>query len=696
MKKLVFYGILFLVFLAACTPDSDEGVIDTQAKTLPAGNLTSVTVYLDGNGPSESRAMNKAYAEMGCDYFEVYFLYNDGSTNTIHKARGQWRIGERAGVNGVFRTDAGINYGSAYPSGSPNPGEGYAILLAGKSDKTLMAVGRLAAGSNLIKNQTPSVTFEVAAVKSGVNFIAANSSFQTAAGSSTDTNDPAEVNPGNTVIINEKIGDVDFSAFKLDPNKQTQAKYKFSLDYTGSSLSGSLSTYTNALRVWDPLSHELWMKKHPSYTTPEGGNINIGTLIRLDNVTSVSINNNTTKGVPFVPEVGFSFNTQGTLGGSLFALVFEISVYVLAEPDADWPNNVWYIRPGYGVLKYELDDGRGGMGGAVLIRTGDIPPITSGASHKIVIEHVPNKWRYRYDSTSPRYTLANDPTATRLFDVIGLDVTLWTKTGSAINLWTVNSSPSNHIPNTQLIYKIGNVAVIPGVYRLPGYIYGIVEVTVIYVYNDVPEEAKFYILVSGDYETTSPSVVGSTYLYDYASLGFLNDINSGSEGIMDASAANGTGGLAEAIMTTPKYRMRVIRLMGDIDMVAATVRNNSETLSGRTFSNANLYVIVATGNYTLGRDGYGTTGYQIHVAGDYSGLSAFFFGKWPFENLTGSPNSLNSTSPFTVNAAGSGQAREYNNKMFTDEALAYKGPGGGLYNIKIGPGATLLNGEYLF
>jgi len=88
--------MLILVFLAACKhPHEPDEFYDSSGASADK-NMASVTVYLDNEGPS-NRAMGKELAQMGCDYFEVVFLYGGTAVS------GQWKIGERAAVYGVYR-----------------------------------------------------------------------------------------------------------------------------------------------------------------------------------------------------------------------------------------------------------------------------------------------------------------------------------------------------------------------------------------------------------------------------------------------------------------------------------------------------------------------------------------------------------------------------------------------------------------
>lgn len=680
MKKLIFYSILILIFLVTCTPSSDE------ADTLPPDlstdgqGIASVTVYLDGNGPPASRAMSKALALMGCDYFEVVFVGNNGST-PLTTVIGQWKIGEKAGVNGVLR---GVNYDEV--SVSPASGHGSALLLAGKSDKTIMGIGKLMAADTNITTAKTKVTFELAAVKTGVNRTASLSSFITAAGSTSAPGNVANVNVGNTVITEEIINGISFVAFRLDIKvPATKAIYTFDLH------SGNFSTYTAGLRVMSPGTVE---RKYPSYTIPKTGlNINSNAIILLDEITTVDMNNNQTKDAAFEPAVEFTFNTDngtGTVSGSIFALTFEIPVYALVD------TCVWYIRPGYGVLKYELDDGFGGMGGAVLIKTGDLAAPTPSSNFIIRVETPPNKWRYRWDLTTPatdKDGVATSPPAPlntspptdengnpeweydRWFRITGLVVKILKPDGTAYT----DSDPNVNlatgvIANTALQFYIGNVRVpsTTGVngYALPNEFYGFVPVTVKYTQmtSGVSAEDKFFILASSNYTYTAYfDYANPTDLYTTPRI--INIQNAG-----DYTDAFNSGNPASNKIT-------ILRLMNSFNI------STSRDVQLGAFNNGPRSVLIVfvagASGITLGRGGFNGTGYTINFASDYSGLGALYFGKWPFEGLTHSPFAVGATYPFTVNTGNTGTSttRAYNNKWLTDQV--YAGSGGGIHKVDL-------------
>jgi len=678
MKKLIFYSILVLVFLAACTPDSEE-TDNTQPEYPPGQEITKITVYLDGyEPPAQSRAINKDFAKMGCDYFEVIFLYNN---NTV---MGQWRIGEKAGVNGVIR---GVNYRNV--SSAPPSGEGSAILLAGKSDKTLMAIGRLSSGSTSITTTTTSVTFDVAAVKVGVNPDLTVSSFLTAGMGKPNYSTVADT---NTETVYEDIESLYFLAFKLPGNVSSiQATYNFKLDASSVSFADYNNASGNAIYV---SSSGTAYKKRPSYSMEEGGNINGGNSVPILDIrpetTVVNMGNNqrtSSAEVPFVPKVEFTFDTRGAELGSIFALVFQIPVYVL-RPEC----GVWYIRPGYGVLNYELDNGTGGMGGAVLIKIGDAeePKISSNEFYiKIIVR--PDKWRYRWTGEKAGVTASTSEGSNpveeynRRFYIAGFNsftnpqvpnVTgglIVEKFDKATNApvydfdyppttapLTIPTPPSgaptgktNVIPYNQLTFVIGGKDLpsnAPGNYDLPEEFYGLIEITVKHTNSgNISATDKFYILASGNYthvKTYGGEPDYSTTAYDYANLTRLNAAVDGLAN--DTKIVSATNDLNEYFNADGVNRLQIVRLGGSFDIPGVT--KNTDAGQSRLY----MFVSVAANdNLVLGRSGTQSAGTQLEFNGDNSGLTAFYFGKWPFDGLRNSPAALNGTTrEFKINAGG--------------------------------------------
>jgi len=695
MKRLFFYSFLILVFLFACSKPFDPDELDDTQDDADSGQSTaSVTVYLDENGLGASRAMNKAFAEMGCDYFEVVFVGNAGSGAV--SVMGQWRIGERAVVKDVPR---GVVY-DFVNNAAPASGHGSAILLAGKSDKTLLAIGKLRDEDTNITTAVTKVTFNVASIDTGVNITPASplNSFLTAA-LDTATN-YTDVIPGNTQAIQEPIQDQYFTAFKLPLGHTIHADYTFKLNQ------GLLTDY--GLLVAKAGTAE---KKYPSYTTATGGNINTNSVILFDDKTVVAMTNNQTVGGAFNPAVHFTFDTAGTTGGSIFALVFEIPVYALRTDCR------WYIRPGYGVLKYELDRGLGEMGGAVLIKTGEIFIPSPSVEFYIKIKTPPKKWRYRNaavtdETNDDTYDGKTNPWGTnytyewdRIFRYDGIEVELRKSSDNTLITDTVNYpvNASGILNPANLSYTIGTNPPMPlyNNYPLADEFYGLIKITVEYRhYNDVLSNAEsFFILVSGNYSQPSGTVLypyNSTTQFDYANLTHMRTSGASTSCMVTVDDANGFGTAVQGLINSLRIILLTNRTSGSLPLNTIDIYEPAFNVNK---GDSALIMIMSTGSdMILGRrQRSGSNGTQIQIRGDRANLSAFYFGKWPFDGLWKSPPALNgTTNNYSLNAAGHATTSlpvEYGNKMIVDGNSF--GGSGGIYNVDIGPGVTNPNALYL-
>lgn len=427
---------VFIPLIFTCKPFSPGDTVGAGGGNSPYGQ--SVTVYLDGQAPA-SRSLNKPLALYGHDFFEVVFLYDDGSGSSPYIARAEWELGQSAGISGVYRTDAGIDYSyftaNPNPSSVPLPNYGSAVLFAGKkSDKTLLAVGVIAEidgvdigtlGGAWITTETKSVSFELNALKAGTNSDAAYSSFLTASG----TPPYDDVTPLNTEITNISISTRTFPLYRLPLDEIIAAEYW--LDVHSPSTGYEFEDYRQGIILANQ-TITTYMKTEAKFTTPI--KTETSKTFSLDTVTKVYMNNNTVAdvGKPFQNPVEFAFNTLGTKDGSIFALAFQIPVCALA------PGGVrWVIRPGYDQYLSELDDGNGGHGGAVLIGSGDIDKYIS---YKLFIDKPPNKVKY---NSVLGYS----------FDITGLLLNLVTNEDVFVRAITnAATTNANYDPNLKFYY----------------------------------------------------------------------------------------------------------------------------------------------------------------------------------------------------------------------------------------------------
>jgi hypothetical protein len=375
----------------------------------------SVTLYLDGGVPitnNQSRGLKKELAKAGHDYFEVVFYQQVGASRNPANdkiVRASWELMKNSwitGVPGKGKGDTPVNYGAVSVL---NPaltiGQGAAILFVGKKiDRTLLAVGKLTqvnngsgnVASTLITSNTISVTFEVAALKSGVDV--ADCGFFTDANYQAGDPDDDYVSDLNTVrgdpagvLQIPPLTGKPFPIFKLRPNNDTYAHYYFAVDASPN----NIGDYLNGIIL---AGNGSYGKRQPRYPTADG-RFQYSSLM-LDDITKITAFNNTVASVydavadPSVLQnpVKVKFDTSagtGTVAGSVFAFIFEIPVFPLA---ASGNPGTWYIRASYDSYWLDLDDGAGGAGGAVLIGTGASTPVTEDLRIRVV--RPPNKWRY--------------------------------------------------------------------------------------------------------------------------------------------------------------------------------------------------------------------------------------------------------------------------------------------------------------
>ena len=407
IKKLVFIAALIIPasFFLTCDNHLSPNVYDPPVVDRPVNtgdDSYTVTVYLDGSPPVlYSRALTKDLAILGHDYFEVTFVRRVSGGLII--ARAAWEKGHAAGVSGVAR-GVDYRYTSVEAADENNGGvaaPGAALLFVGKrSDRTLLGVGQLTgtddggSSSTFISANTRSVTFTVKALKAGArrNESVSSSDFLTG-GSVNGYNNPnvTDTHIKNAIIVNRV-----FPLYNLNINQTTYARYSIDVGgfedgiFTAGPLTLAQVSGTYRLTPRYPIGAG---GEHEKFLTPTGALI-------LDNNTIVMPENNQSAGVAFNNHVLFSFNTVGTTNSSIFAFAFEIPVYPLTNADSRASGDLWYIRPGYDTYLYDLDDGMGGTGGAILIGIGNID---ESLEFKLVVVTKPRKERY-YDKDPPTST----------------------------------------------------------------------------------------------------------------------------------------------------------------------------------------------------------------------------------------------------------------------------------------------------
>ena len=732
-RVLTLIIILTCILHFTCKPDTPEEAeyYDEYTNVVYSPELNAVTIYLKGRAPVP-RALSRPLALMGCDYFEVNFMDSAGNLT-----RAEWMAGKIAGVSDL---PAG-NYGGIVGASS-------ALLFAGKSDKTLMALGRLTAvdgvnGTTITAN-SKTVTFTLRAVLASVSSTPANSSFKTAA------NDAAggyqTVNATNTAVTSENIfytlgTSKTFPCFELERLKPTvNATYEFDLSppatapaFNDYGIFASPPAFAAPGLPVNPVE-----RKAPRYTSEDGKSHE--SILLLDEKTTVILTNNnplsTDQPYRFRSTVEFTFNTMNTINGSVFSFAFSVPVYALKEVDKDGKKSRWYVRSSYGPNLYDLDDGTVGMGGGVLIKTGHIPPPALPGNYILKLVQRPAKWQY---------TLATNDN-NRRFEVDELQVDLY-KGNTLIRT----------IPYDELEFIIGKSKVNafwtnprPPAPTLPSYVFdnmffGLIEVTVSYTEPTSGQILKvpFYVLVSGmGYDLARNFRIVHIYTGDTnpggtGTLKSWYDANhppnpgkqiSGSEphDKINNTIDNPEAGYTVIVILHESFDFRAsgtnLNPSGSAPTLFIFVAGARLEMDGSTIVDNNTTPITYTRNYYDAGDPAGDTftltspdvviGRRLMQSGTtkgsritqkitspagMSGIISYYFGDWPFSSKIAGvgntyPFKINTRGHFSqwvasMNASDPGTAPNiFTNKLITDGFKIDATEDGGVFNVKVGLG----------
>jgi len=707
MKKQIFKIIIILVCffscLFTCKPyDAEETGEIQYTNVVYTPDENSVTIYLEGQIPVP-RSLNRDIARIGCDYFEVTFLYRS-SADEYTVARGEWMVGKTASISGVYRTGS-VNYGGV--SSTPAAGSGSTILFAGKSDKTIMAIGRLymvdGAEGTIITANTKTVTFRLAAVTAAAATISGTPpaaltvtpySFLTAAKDTAGNYQNVSVENTNAYADNifateeEKF----FPLYRLEKGRAVEATYTFTLSSGGNS-DYSFGAYSNGIFVAPaafgapipglPLVDYKIERKQPRYTSPN--ETFHQSILMLDEKTKIYLNNNNEGDVAFDPVVQFTLDTTdpAVVNGSVFSLVFSIPVYALAKEDDNVKKGRWYIRSSYGPSLYDLDDGTQGMGGAVLIGVGDVE--ISG-DIEIYVKYFPIKWKYPKSSSG-----------SRVFDIDGLEVWLrYRNTNQDIRKLEYNEL--DFIMGAKYVNPTWSPAYCSAApdsptYTFPNDFYGCLEVKVEYIHvlNGIVYKTSFFLLISN-----------TTYDFSDNSKIQVRHIYSGG-----GTTANYR--FTDLIQSTTGNSTVIVLLYESFDMENIAV-NVTGANPARLF-----FFLAVRENIVIGRGRLGSTatpkyqGNQIYHWMANPGLNAYYFGSWPFRDPIGAAfgtpindvllgTAITTTYPYTVNSGGTVASSDltdpnpapnypYSNVMIVD---GQNPTVSSIYNVKVGPGVTII------
>jgi hypothetical protein len=678
------------------------------------------------------RGLSRELAIAGHDYFEVVFYYKASNTaadpgNVI--ARTSWELYKDARITGVYGKKAGegpstgISYASTSVSAAA-VGSGAAVLFVGKkTDRTLLAIGRLAqvngATSTIITPNTATVTFDVSALKSGIDIT--DCGFFTDANYSGTPGD-AYVSTGNTIRQTLPIYGKDFPLYKLRVNGDTYARYNFALDGADT----FATNYPNSIIL---AGNGSYGKRQPRFPVPDGGSQKAS--LRLDNNTEITAlpGNNTVPdpynpvtGTPsyFNPSVRVKFNTAGTLLGSAFAFIFEIPVYALT---ARGDPGTWYIRPSYDSYFLDLDNGLGNVtgsgpgsaGGAVLLGTGEVAE-PGDLTIRVIIP--PLKYLYPYTPlTSPPADTVNN--GNRRFNVNGLVVELL-RAGDP----PVPFVPPRYLDNDELYFEIGMADINVGEV-VPQLLYGIQTITVLYMHpaSGAVLTDTFLIICNGSTPQQNYTNIPQSHYFvldssvgtaDYAT--WFNAFFSSTSSFNGHAMAGGPGTYIIVAATSfdfPQIQLQEVDNPFVVIVVASQYRG----------STAADPIQVVANPINLGRDYVQSNTRTTGAFNNWGNINAYYFGKWPFNaplqapvrgalgasntyyytNPRTIPNgdgvnnrTVYETSPFTLNAAGTFSvdtptapalppAGGTPNGTTAQAYFLQSRQGGGIYNVQLDP-----------
>ena len=362
MKKTHLIGIAALLALAmfSCSLNPvDEPANASNVWVSPDGSR--VTIAINGHSlPRElqgtSRALNRPLAIAAHNYFEVVFA--TGAIGAEVYADASWRLGEPANVVGIVH---GVDYG--YDDDDWNTGtgawesttKGRAILFAGtENDRTLLAVGFLTevdaptGGGTTITADTRTVTFRLSALTGGAGLPGGASTFSITA----ESLEPKI----QTVLALDH--DRKFPLFRAKESG-TSSPVTVTATYTITTTGTAMLDY--ARKIFVDGSATL-IPRYPSF-------VSNGVIYNLlygeyEGILNPVITNNAATGM-FEPEIAMSFTSP--VKSSLDSITFQIPVKAIS---ADYDGRPWFIRPGFGPNRFLLDEGEGGIGGALLLGFG--------------------------------------------------------------------------------------------------------------------------------------------------------------------------------------------------------------------------------------------------------------------------------------------------------------------------------------
>ena len=432
MKKLIFAGFAVLLALALVTCDmmpvplnGEDEYVFTNVVYSPDGSLT---LYLEGGvmESKTSRALSSELAQRGHDFYEVVFF--DGASFV---ARASWERGESAGIRNVRRD---INYNGTTTAnaqailfvGTRDDRTLLAVGLLtdsdGGNDPGFNAGTHTdftdadEHGLTYISSTTTYVTFSIASLNGGAELVdpddivspaqttnpgtvsATTSTFLTSDDDLFPVDNDTTTNPGNTIYSGVQrettnigivtLNEQQFPIYKLDKDKEIAATYTINfVNSIGTILTTTTSDYLAGIKLRDTRTAStidrhnarIFRARFPSgglnyYISPEvTGDMDLTATYRNTYAATASGSTFTAVGPNFNNVIEFLIKTPNLDG--VFSLGFEIPVFAITQINT--PVGVdrsvnWVIRPGYGIESLNLDNGRRGSGGQILLGVGNL------------------------------------------------------------------------------------------------------------------------------------------------------------------------------------------------------------------------------------------------------------------------------------------------------------------------------------
>jgi len=376
MKKAFFFGIAAVLALAVFSCD-DFAAPQTEKTSNIVGYTADGRAILElelGAGTvNKARALHPTLAAAAADFYEVIF-YDDntqdwGTAPATGPNAGYYRTSWREGKTARIRVPAG-DYGYVAPNpGSADPDEAYgnpsyAYIFAGRyDDGMLLGVGRLTsvdgAAVTVITASTNNADFTVNALTTDVNNTA-TSTFKV---------------PGLPVAT-IKVNNVEGIPVFMIPRSSTAAAtfgFHFSDDGLGTPVSDDLKAELQSRIIFDYANDASKKFTTKPYAWPDSVDDNPRDLDKTGLAFTglpTAVNN------PLPNPIGLTIATladdKGKGGLCLLGIDIPVILATDVPDDNDIPAKTWHFKGGLNNSLIDLGYENMGMGGAVVIGSGNV------------------------------------------------------------------------------------------------------------------------------------------------------------------------------------------------------------------------------------------------------------------------------------------------------------------------------------